>query len=449
MPDTATHCGRMVDRIASVVAVAATLTSGGGNRCPQSGHWRTAAARMLSQSGQILVGGAPSASLGPLRRDGIDRPVPGDVAGKVEHQAVLLAGREPGAAAGHLHVEAGGFGRAQHGDQIDRRRVEAGGEHAHRGERPDLAALEGGDDAIALGRGRVAEDGGARDAALADRLRHVSGVRDAGAEHQPGPPALAVGQHLVDRGLGDRIAVDGGLQLPGDELAAAAADTADVELDLGGLADQRAEIALVDQVADRDLVGDVGEQPFVALVQHAAVEPIGRGGKADHLEVRIDPRQRVEEPPVHGVGGARDQMRLVDQHQIALLHVVGAAVDRLDAGEQHLRADLALAQAGRVDAGRRIGPQPDHLGMVLRDQLAHMGDDQDALIGPLPQHALDEGRQHDRLAAGGRDHHQRMPRLVGEVVVDRRDGGLLIGAQAQHDAASRASLTQLLPSAIR
>ena len=100
--------------------------------------------------------------------------------------------------------------------------------------------------------------------------------------------------------------------MPGDELAAAAADTADVELGLGRLADQRAEIALIDQVADRDLVGDVGEQPFVALVQHAAVEPIGCGGKADHLEMRIDPRQRVEEAPIHGIGGAWDKMTIMD-----------------------------------------------------------------------------------------------------------------------------------------
>ena len=73
---------------------------------------------------------------------------------------------------------------------------------------------------------------------------------------------------------------------------------------------------------------------------------------------------------------------LVDQHQIALLDLVGAPVDRLDAGEQHARTDLALAQSRRIDAGRCVGPQPDHLGMVLRDQLAHMSDDQDALIGP-------------------------------------------------------------------
>ena len=121
-------------------------------------------------------------------------------------------------------------------------------------------------------------------------------------------------------------------------------------------------------------------------------------------------------------------MRLVDQHQIALLDLVGAAVDRLDTGEQHARTDLALAQSRRIDAGRRLGPKPHHLGMVLRDQLAHMGDDQDALIGPLPQHALNESGQHDRLATGRRDDNDRVTRLVGEVVVDRRDGGLLIRA---------------------
>ena len=203
--DTVTHCGRTLDRIAKVLAVAATLTSGGGNQCPQSGHWRAAAARMLSQSGQILVGAAPSPSVRRARRDRIDGAVPGHVAGEVEHQAVVLAGRETSAAAGHLHVEAGGLGRPQHGDQIDRRRVEAGGEHAHRGERPDLPALEGGDDAIALGRRRVAEDGGAGDAARADRLSDMGRVRDAGAEQEPGPPALAVGDHLVDGGLRDRI----------------------------------------------------------------------------------------------------------------------------------------------------------------------------------------------------------------------------------------------------
>ena len=156
------------------------------------------------------------------------------------------------------------------------------------------------------------------------------------------------------------------------------------------------------------------------------------------------PRQRVEEAAVHGVRGAGDQVRLVDQHQVALLHVVGAAVDRLDAGEEDAGAEVAPAEPGGVDAGRRVAPEADQLGVVLRDQLADVGDDQDALVGPGAQHALDEGGHDEALAAGGRDHDQRVAAVLGEVAVDRVDGGLLVGAERQHATASaRASLTQV------
>ena len=88
-------------------------------------------------------------------------------------------------------------------------------------------------------------------------------------------------------------------------------------------------------------------------------------------------------------------------------------------------------EPSRVDAGGRVGPQSHHLGMVLGDQLAHVGDHEDALVGPLLQHALDERGHHDRLAAGGGDHDQRMPIALPEVLVDRRDGGLLVGAKVE------------------
>ena len=209
-----------------------------------------------------------------------------------------------------------------------------------------------------------------------------------------------------------------------------------VELGLGRLADQRAEVAVVDQLPDRDLVGDVGEERALALVQHAAVEPVGRGGEADHLQLRVQPRQRVEKAAVHGVGGAGDQVRLVDQHQVALLHVVGAAVDRLDAGEEDAGAQVAAAEPGGADAGRRLAPEADQLGEVLGDQLADMGDDEDALVGPGPQHALDEGGHHQALAAGGRDDDERVAAVLGEVAVDRVDRRLLVGTQRQHATAS-------------
>ena len=75
---------------------------------------------------------------------------------------------------------------------------------------------------------------------LAHGLGDMPGMIDSGAEQEPGPPVAAVRDHLVDRRPGDRVLVDRGLELRGDELAAASADAGDVELGRGLLADQRA-----------------------------------------------------------------------------------------------------------------------------------------------------------------------------------------------------------------
>jgi hypothetical protein len=121
-------------------------------------------------------------------------------------------------------------------------------------------------------------------------------------------------------------------------------------------------------------------------------------------------------------------------------------VDRLDAGKQDLRLDVAAVQPGAVDPGRRLRPQAQELGEVLADQLPDVGQDDDPFVGPLRQHLLDEGGHDQRLAAGGRDNHQRMAARRHEVGVDRVDGGALIGAQLQDHAAPSC---QTLPSGLR
>ena len=123
------------------------------------------------------------------------------------------------------------------------------------------------------------------------------------------------------------------MQFARDELAAPGTDAADIELGRHAFGDQRRQITLVDQVAHRDLVGDVGEDRVIPFVQQAGIQAERRGGEADHLEQRVDPLQPVEETAVHGVGRARNQMRFVDQHQVALLHVVDAFMNRLDPGK--------------------------------------------------------------------------------------------------------------------
>ena len=127
-------------------------------------------------------------------------------------------------------------------------------------------------------------------------------------------------------------------------------------------------------------------------------------------------------------------MRLVHQHQIALLDAVGLAVDRLDAGKQDTGAEIATAQPGGIDAGGSIGPEAEQFGMVLGDQFADVGDDQDALVGPLLQHLADEAGHDQTLAARGRDHHQRMTDLAPEIVVDGVDGRALVRTEGQHGA---------------
>ena len=95
-------------------------------------------------------------------------------------------------------------------------------------------------------------------------------------------------------------------------------------------------------------------------------------------------------------------MCFIDQHQIAVPDLRHPGMDGLDAGEQDAGGNVTLLQARRVDAGRRLGPQAFQLSVVLLDELTHMSDDQDALIGPGLEHAFDEAR-HDQGFAPRRD----------------------------------------------
>ena len=121
-------------------------------------------------------------------------------------------------------------------------------------------------------------------------------------------------------------------------------------------------------------------------------------------------------------------MRLVDQNQVALLHVVDPLVDRLDAGKQNARLDIALFQPGRIDAGRRLGPQLHQLQIVLLDQFPDVGDDQNALVGVGLEHTFDKAGHDQGFAARRRDDDERVARGSFKVAVDAVDGTGLIRA---------------------
>jgi hypothetical protein len=78
------------------------------------------------------------------------------------------------------------------------------------------------------------------------------------------------------------------------------------ELGLGRLADQRAEVAVVDQLPHRHLVGDVGEERTLALVKHAATRSVRtrRDGDGRQPAWRSGPLAGVMTAVVDNVDGA-------------------------------------------------------------------------------------------------------------------------------------------------
>ena len=71
-----------------------------------------------------------------------------------------------------------------------------------------------------------------------------------------------------------------------------------------------------------------------------------------------------------------------------LLEPTGRSIDDVyitaSPNRDSARGELApaFAEAGGINPRGRVGPEAQHLGVVLCDQLTYMGDDQDTLIGP-------------------------------------------------------------------
>ena len=120
---------------------------------------------------------------------------------------------------------------------------------------------------------------------------------------------------------------------------------------------------------------------------------------------------------------------LVDQDQVDPADLRGVPVGRLDPGEQDRCIVLAAAQSRRADAGRRAWPAAQQLRVVLRDQLLHVRQHEDALARVGRQHRVNEGGEHQALAGPGGQHHQRVAGLLLEPREDAVDGFLLVRAQ--------------------
>ena len=189
--------------------------------------------------------------------------------------------------------------------------------------------------------------------------------------------------------------------------------------------------------AHRRRQGILAEESVLAPVQQPAVQPVWRRGEADHLQVRVGDAQPIEQPPYwvwleRGTRWASSTMA----RSTCPSSRARRATD-LDARDEDLASELSLAEPGRVDARRRVGPEPDQRRVVLRNQLAHVGDDQDAGLGICESGAASELGEDHALARSGRCRHQRRAAAGAEPGVERVDRRALVVAQLDHSAPRR------------
>ena len=265
----------------------------------------------------------------------------------------------------------------------------------------------------------------------AELVAHRPRMLDRDAEGDPSAAVAAERDDLGDRGAGG-VAAEAVQHLALDELAHAAVQAGGVERRRRALGDERRQVAALDQHADGDVIGDAVEERVRAAVEQSAVEPVRRGGEADDLQARVGGTKPVEEPTVLGVARPGHQVRLVDDGEIDVPEVPGASRHRLHPGDEDLPPELALAEPGGIDARRGIRPEPDQRCMVLRDQLADMGDDQDAGLGVGHHRAAGELGEDHALAGAGRCDHQRRAAPGAEPGIERLDRRALVVAELDH-----------------
>ncbi len=83
-----------------------------------------------------------------------------------------------------------------------------------------------------------------------------------------------------------------------------------------------------------------------------------------------------------------------------------------DAREQNLRVGLAAREPSRVDAGRRVRPDPQEFAVVLSDEFPYMRGYDDTGPRPRCDDLLDQRRHDEALAASRRHLDQGMTALL-------------------------------------
>ena len=172
-------------------------------------------------------------------------------------------------------------------------------------------------------RGNTRDGGSGHAPCGTQSLGDVAGVRHPVQKKSRERRPLARRKNFVKHGGSESVLVEDGFHLPGVELASDQTDAGKVGLEDGRLAHQAGEIAIVKQDIHRKLEGDVGENAAFTFVEKPAVKPVGRRGKANHLEGGVDLLQSRQQIAVRAGVGGFNKVALIDQNEIAVAEQFG------------------------------------------------------------------------------------------------------------------------------
>ena len=211
-------------------------------------------------------------------------------------------------------------------------------------------------------------------------------------------------------------------------------------LDISGL-----KIAVANEFLDADLVAHVVQKMF-RRTDHAGIEAKWSSGETDHAHVRIDDFAVGQELAIHPVAGLAYKMGFVYHDQIEWIEIARSLVDALNAGDKnwcggitpssnlpntrptliagHSRRTLSAFCSSNSLTWAKISTRPLHCVTASEAILAR------TRLLPAPV-----GKNCDWVIVA-----------VSQVIVDRIDGGLLVGTQL-HEITS--PLCRLTPRTTR
>jgi hypothetical protein len=248
-----------------------------------------------------------------------------NIAGEIQDQAVNLARSKPGAAADLLDKQAWTTCRPQEPDEIDVWNIEADREDIDPGQAADCAGAEGVKYRAPLVAWRIRSDRFATDLVPTDCVAHRIGMRNAGAEADPGAAVFPPFDDLGDRAFDYIGDVGGAFQFFLDEFTTTPADACDINARIRRLGRELTQVAVSNSFRDLVRKDDLLEERAVTLMQVTGIEPkTGRTG-ADDLQAGLARSENVKKGEILPVSAARNKLAFVDNHQIAGAEPFGVA----------------------------------------------------------------------------------------------------------------------------